>query len=325
VFRKLRNHRRDDGIDVMTKALLQRTLKNVIRATGVGLHTGEKVYLTLRPAPVDNGIVFVRTDLDRPISIRAHVDNVGDTTMATTLTDGRVSISTVEHLMSAFAGLGVDNAFVDVSAAELPIMDGSAAPFVFLLQSAGIEEQDALKKFVRIRKKVSYSQGDVSAEIAPYDGFRVDYTLLYDHPVFRKHTKRASVEFSTMAFVKEVSRARTFGFLADYEKLRAMNLARGGSLDNAVVVDDYRILNDEGLRLADEFAKHKILDAIGDLYLLGHSVIGAFAGYKSGHGPNNALLRKLLADAEAWEIVTFDDEAHAPIAFGRRVVAAEGA
>jgi UDP-3-O-[3-hydroxymyristoyl] N-acetylglucosamine deacetylase len=309
----------------MIRALLQRTLKNVSRATGVGLHTGEKVYLTLRPAPVDTGIVFVRTDLDQPVSIRARAENVGDTTMATTLTDGQVSISTIEHLMSAFAGLGVDNAFVDVSAPELPIMDGSAAPFVFLLQSAGLEEQEAPKKFIRIKKKVTYAaEDDVSVEIEPYDGFRVQYTLQYDHPVFRKHSKVATVEFSTMAFVKEVSRARTFGFLADYEKLRAMNLARGGSLDNAVVVDDYRILNDEGLRLADEFAKHKILDAIGDLYLLGHSVIGAFSGFKSGHGPNNALLHKLLADTQAWEIVTFDDEAHAPISFGRRVALENG-
>jgi len=305
----------------MTKGLLQKTLKNVIRATGVGLHTGEKVYLTLRPAPVDNGIVFVRTDLDEPVAIAARAENVGDTTMATTLTDGQVTISTIEHLMAAFAGLGIDNAFVDVSAPELPIMDGSAAPFVFLLQSAGIEQQAAPKKFIRVRKKVSYSQGDVTAELSPYDGFKLEYTLLYDHPVFRRHSKTATVEFSTMAFVKEVSRARTFGFLADYEKLRAMNLARGGSLDNAVVVDDYRILNDDGLRLADEFAKHKILDAIGDLYLLGHSVIGAFSGFKSGHGPNNALLRELLADAAAWEVVTFDDEAQAPIAFGRRVTA----
>lgn len=301
--------------------LLQRTLKNVIRATGVGLHTGEKVYLTLRPAPVDNGIVFIRTDLAEPVAIAARADNVGDTTMATTLTDGQVTISTIEHLMAAFAGLGIDNAFVDVSAPELPIMDGSAAPFVFLLQSAGIEQQAAAKKFIRVRKTVTYSQDDVTAELAPYDGFKLEYTLLYDHPVFRKHSKTASVEFSTMAFVKEVSRARTFGFLADYEKLRAMNLARGGSLDNAVVVDDFRILNDDGLRLADEFAKHKILDAIGDLYLLGHSVIGAFSGFKSGHGPNNALLRKLLADQDAWEIVTFDDEEQAPIAFGRRIAA----
>lgn len=302
-------------------ALNQRTLKNVIRATGVGLHTGEKVYLTLRPAPVDTGIVFIRTDLDELVSLRAHAENVGDTTMATSLINGNVEISTVEHLMSAFSGLGIDNAYVDVSAPELPIMDGSAAPFVFLLQSAGAEEQPAPKKFVRIKKTVSYAQGDVTVELRPYDGFRIEYTLLYDHPVFRKHIKSACVEFSTMSFVKEVSRARTFGFLADYEKLRSMNLARGGSLDNAVVVDDYRILNEEGLRLEDEFVKHKILDAIGDLYLLGHSMIGAFSGYKSGHGTNNALLRKLLADQDAYEIVTFENAEDAPVAFSRPVLA----
>ncbi len=305
----------------MAKALLQRTLKNVIRATGVGLHTGEKIYLTLRPAPVDTGIVFVRTDLDQPVWVQARLENVGDTTMATTLASGTASVATVEHLMAAFAGLGIDNAYVDVSAPEVPIMDGSAAPFVFLLQSAGIEEQDAPKKFIRIRKPVSFSDGDVRVEVRPYDGLRVEYTLSYDHPVFRKHTCTASVEFSTMAFIKEVSRARTFGFLAEYEKLRAMNLARGGSLSNAVVVDDYRILNDEGLRLEDEFVKHKILDAVGDLYLLGHSLIGAFAGYKSGHASNNALLRRLMADRSAWEVVSFENEAHAPIAFGRRAVA----
>jgi UDP-3-O-[3-hydroxymyristoyl] N-acetylglucosamine deacetylase len=305
----------------MPAALNQRTLKNVIRATGVGLHTGEKVYLTLRPAAVDTGIVFVRTDLDEPVAIPARAENVGDTTMATTLTDGKVNISTVEHLMSAFAGLGIDNAYVDVSAPELPIMDGSAAPFVFLLQSAGIEEQDAHKKFLRVKKPVSYSQGDITAELVPYDGFRVEYTLLYDHPVFDHHKRRAVVEFSSMSFVKEVSRARTFGFLADYEKLRSMNLALGGSLDNAVVVDDYRILNNEGLRQEDEFVKHKILDAIGDLYLLGHSVIGSFSGYKSGHGPNNALLRKLLAQPDAFEIVTFDNVEQAPISFSRPILA----
>ena len=305
----------------MSTALNQRTLKNVIRATGVGLHTGDKVFLTLRPAPVDTGIVFVRTDLDLPVSIAARAENVGDTTMATTLTDGEVNISTVEHLMSAFAGLGIDNAYVDVSAPELPIMDGSAAPFVFLLQSAGIEEQDAPKKFLRITKPVSYSHGDITAELMPYDGFRVEYTLQYDHPVFDHHKRKAAVEFSSMAFVKEVSRARTFGFLADYEKLRAMNLARGGSLDNAVVVDDYRILNNEGLRQEDEFVKHKILDAIGDLYLLGHSVIGAFCGYKSGHGPNNELLRKLLAEEGAFEIVTFDSVEAAPISYSRPLLA----
>ncbi len=302
-------------------ALNQRTLKNVIRATGVGLHTGEKVYLTLRPAPVDTGIVFIRTDLDELVSLRAHAENVGDTTMATSLTNGEVEISTVEHLMSAFSGLGIDNAYVDVSAPELPIMDGSAAPFVFLLQSAGAEEQPAPKKFVRIKKTVSYAQGDVTVELRPYHGFRVEYTLLYDHPVFRKHKKSACVELSTMSFVKEVSRARTFGFLADYEKLRSMNLARGGSLDNAVVVDDYRILNEEGLRLEDEFVKHKILDAIGDLYLLGHSMIGAFSGHKSGHGTNNALLRKLLADKDAFEIVTFENAEDAPIRFSTPVLA----
>ena len=302
-------------------ALNQRTLKNVIRATGVGLHTGEKVYLTLRPAPVDTGIVFIRTDLDELVSLRAHAENVGDTTMATSLTNGEVEISTVEHLMSAFSGLGIDNAYVDVSAPELPIMDGSAAPFVFLIQSAGAEEQPAPKKFVRIKKTVSYAQGDVTVELRPYHGFRVEYTLLYDHPVFRKHKKSACVELSTMSFVKEVSRARTFGFLADYEKLRSMNLARGGSLDNAVVVDDYRILNEEGLRLEDEFVKHKILDAIGDLYLLGHSMIGAFSGHKSGHGTNNALLRKLLADKDAFEIVTFENAEDAPIRFSTPVLA----
>jgi len=309
----------------MSNGLLQRTLKNVIRATGVGLHTGEKVYLTLRPAPIDSGIRFVRTDIDPSVTIKACVEGVSDTSMATTLGPSGSSIATVEHLMSAFAGLGIDNAFVDVSASELPIMDGSAAPFVFLLQSAGVEVQDAPKKFIRIRKKVVYTEGDILVELKPYDGFRVSYTLMYDHPVFQKHCKTATVEFSSMAFVKEVSRARTFGFLADYEKLRDMNLARGGSLNNAVVVDDYRILNDEGLRLEDEFVKHKILDAIGDLYLLGHSLIGEFAGYKSGHGSNNALLRKLLADQDAWEIVTFDDPSEAPISFGRPQVAAEGA
>ena len=309
----------------MTRGPRQRTLKNAIRATGVGLHSGEKVFLTLRPAPVDTGIRFVRTDIDPPVTMRACVDSVTDTSMATTLGPAGATISTVEHLMSAFAGLGIDNAFVDVSAAELPIMDGSAAPFVFLLQSAGVEIQDAPKKFIRIRKKVSYSNGDIRAELKPYDGFRVSYTLIYDHPVFHKHSRTASVEFSSMAFVKEVSRARTFGFLADFEKLRDMNLARGGSLDNAVVVDDSRILNDDGLRLEDEFVKHKILDAIGDMYLLGHSLIGEFSGYKSGHAANNALLRMMQRDQDAWELVTYDDESQVPISYNRRQLAQESA
>jgi len=284
------------------------------------MHTGDKVVVTLRPAPVDAGIVFSRTDTNPPVVIPALVGHVGDTTLATTLTAGRVRISTVEHLMAAFAGLGIDNALVEVDAAELPIMDGSAAPFVFLLQSAGIVDQDAPKKFIRIVEETVYSDGDITVRLSPYDGFRVEYTLLYDHPVFHKHTKTASVDFSSTAFVKEVSRARTFGFLADFEKLREMDLARGGSLDNAVVVDDFRILNEEGLRLEDEFVKHKILDAIGDLYLLGHSVIGAFSGYKSGHASNNALLRKVLANRNAWDIVTFDAEREPPpISFARPV------
>lgn len=301
----------------VTNFLQQRTLNNSIRATGVGLHTGEKVYVSLRPAPVDTGIVFIRSDLDAPVELKAHALNVGATTMATSLTDGEHEISTIEHLMSAFAGLGIDNAFVEVSAPELPIMDGSAAPFVFLLQSAGIAEQNAAKKFVRILEPVRIEQGDVYAELSPHDGFQLNYTLKYDHPVFKKHEHTVCVDFSSTAYVKEVSRARTFGFLADYEKLRSMNLAKGGSLDNAVVVDDYRILNEEGLRLEDEFVKHKILDAIGDLYLLGHSVIGCFTGHKSGHGPNNLLLRKLLETPSSYDIVTFDDIAAAPIAYSK--------
>ena len=295
----------------------QRTLKNIIRAAGVGLHTGEKVFLSLRPAPPNTGIVFTRTDGDSPIPVKANAVNVSDTTMATSIGEGSNKISTVEHLMSAMAGLGIDNAFVDVSASELPIMDGSAAPFVFLIQSAGFQEQDAAKRFIRVLKELSYEEGGARVTISPHTGFRVEYTLDYDHPVFRTHVRHASVDFSTTAFVKEVSRARTFGFLADFEKLRSMDLARGGSLDNAVVVDDFRILNNDGLRQGDEFVKHKILDAIGDLYLLGHSVIGVFCGFKSGHSTNNALVRRLLADRDAYEVVTYSNESDNPISFGK--------
>jgi UDP-3-O-[3-hydroxymyristoyl] N-acetylglucosamine deacetylase len=309
------------GLGLELGGLRQRTLNNVIRATGVGLHTGEKVYVTLKPAPPNTGIVFVRSDLNPTVELKAHALNVGATTMATSLVNGDVELSTIEHLMSAFAGLGIDNAIVEVSAPELPIMDGSAAPFVFLLQSAGVVEQQAAKKFVRILETVRFEHGDVFTELAPHDGFQLNYTLEYDHPVFKKHKHKVQVDFSSTAFVKEVSRARTFGFLADYEKLRAMNLAKGGSLDNAVVVDDFRILNEEGLRLEDEFVKHKILDAIGDLYLLGANVIGKFTGHKSGHGPNNALLRKLLANESAYEIVTFEDLAKAPSAYSRPLLA----
>ncbi|MEO5702934.1 MAG: UDP-3-O-acyl-N-acetylglucosamine deacetylase [Gammaproteobacteria bacterium] len=297
----------------------QRTLKNVIRAAGVGLHTGEKVYLTLRPAAVNTGIVFRRTDLPVPMEIAARPENVGDTRLSTTLVQGDVRISTVEHLLSALAGLGIDNAYVDLSAAEVPIMDGSAGPFVFLIQSAGIEEQNAHKRFIRIKRTIKVEDGDKWARFDPFEGFKVSFGIDFDHPVFRGRRQDASVDFSTTSFVKEVSRARTFGFMRDLELLRDKSLALGGSLDNAIVMDDYRILNEDGLRYDDEFVKHKVLDAIGDLYLLGHSLIGAFSGYKSGHELNNRLLRTLTADAKAWELVTFDDETCAPISYRQPV------
>ena len=293
----------------------QRTLKNVIRATGVGLHTGEKVYLTLRPAAVDTGIVFRRVDFDEPVEIKASPENVGDTRLSTALVKGEVRVSTVEHLLSAMAGLGIDNAYVDLSVPEVPIMDGSAGPFVFLIQSAGIEEQNAPKRFIRIKRTVKVEDGDKWARFDPFEGFKVGFTIDFDHPVFHDHSQSAMVDFSTTSFVKEVSRARTFGFMRDLELLRERKLALGGSLDNAVVVDDYRILNEDGLRYEDEFVKHKILDAIGDLYLLGRSLIGAFTGYKSGHALNNHLLRVLLADESAWEEVTFEDVEEAPISY----------
>jgi len=299
----------------------QRTLKNVIRATGVGLHTGEKIYLTLRPAAVDTGIVFRRVDLDQPVDIPARPEYVGDTQLCTTVCRDDTRVSTVEHLLSALAGLGIDNAYIDLSAAEVPIMDGSAGPFVFLIQSAGIEEQNAPKKFVRIKRPVIVEEDDKWVKFEPFDGFKVSFSIDFDHPVFQTHTRTAELDFSTTSFVKEVSRARTFGLLKDVERLRESNLALGGSLDNAIVVDDYRILNEDGLRYEDEFVKHKILDAVGDLYLLGHSLIGAFSGYKSGHALNNCLLRALMADEEAWEIVTFEDTDNLPIAYSKPVQA----
>lgn len=287
----------------------------MIRATGVGLHTGEKVYLTLRPAPIDTGIIFRRVDMDPPVQIEAHAEHVGDTMLSTSLAQDNASISTVEHLLSAFAGLGIDNAYVDVSAPEVPIMDGSAGPFVFLIQSAGIEEQEAAKKFIKIKKPIKVEDGNKWAKFEPFEGFKVSFSIEFDHPFFEESSKFASIDFSSTSFVKEVSRARTFGFLRDTEALRAKNLVLGGSLNNAVVVDDYRVLNEDGLRYDDEFVKHKILDAIGDLYLLGHSLIGAFEGYKSGHALNNRLLRALLADESAWELVTYEDKTTAPITF----------
>jgi UDP-3-O-[3-hydroxymyristoyl] N-acetylglucosamine deacetylase len=286
----------------------QRTLNNVVRATGIGLHTGKKISLTLKPAPVDTGIVFRRVDLDPPVEIRARHENVGDTVLSTTLSSGDVRISTVEHLLSAFAGLGIDNSIVELDAAEVPIMDGSAGPFVFLLQSAGIAEQNAPKRFIRVKRSVQVEDKDKWARFDPFEGFKVSFRIDFDHPAFSGDTKQATIDFSTTSFVKEVSRARTFGFLRDYERLREMNLVLGGNLSNAVVVDENRILNEDGLRYEDEFVKHKVLDAIGDLYLLGYSLIGAFSGYKSGHGLNNRLLRALMADPEAWELVTYEDE-----------------
>ena len=293
----------------------QRTLKNVIRATGVGIHTGEKVYMTLRPAAVDSGIVFRRVDLPQPVEIRACCEGVGDTSLSTTLVKDGVRVATVEHLLSAMAGLGIDNAYVDLSAAEVPIMDGSAGPFVFLLQSAGIEEQEAAKRFIRIKKSVIVRDGDKWARFDPFDGFKVGFSIDFDHPIFTRKASTAEIDFSTTSFVKEVSRARTFGFMRDIEMLRERNLVLGGSMDNAIVLDDYRVLNEDGLRYEDEFVKHKILDAIGDLYLLGHSLVGAFFGHKSGHHLNNKLLRALLADRTAWEEVTFQDPAQAPISY----------
>jgi UDP-3-O-[3-hydroxymyristoyl] N-acetylglucosamine deacetylase len=293
----------------------QRTLKNSIRAQGVGLHSGQKVLMTLRPAAPDTGIVFHRTDMDPPGEVRAKAENVGDTQLGTSLINGETRVSTVEHLLSAFAGLGIDNAHVDLSAAEVPIMDGSAGPFVFLLQSAGFEDQRTPKKFVRIKSRVRVEDGDKWAEFRPFDGFKVNFEIEFNHPLFKRRANKASMDFSTTSFLKEVSRARTFGFMRDLEMMRARNLALGGNLDNAIVLDDFRVLNEDGLRYEDEFVKHKILDAIGDLYLLGHSLIGEFSGYKSGHKLNNNLLRKLIADTTAWEAVTFEKPSDAPIAY----------
>ena len=300
----------------------QRTLKNVIRATGVGLHSGEKVYMTLRPAPVDTGIVFRRIDLDPVVEIPASAELVTETTLCTGLTCEGAKVQTVEHLMSAMAGLGVDNAYVELSSAELPIMDGSAGPFVFLIQSAGVAEQDAPKRFIRITRPVEVTEGDKVARFEPYDGFKLGFTVKFDHPMIPASQSRAEVDFSTGAYIKEVARARTFGFMRDLEYMRERNLGLGGSMDNAIVLDEFRVLNEDGLRYADEFVRHKILDAVGDLYLAGRPIIGAYEGYKSGHALNNKLVRALLADAEAWEEVSFTDPvAPPPVVYGDAVPA----
>jgi len=292
--------------------LRQRTLKTVINATGVGLHSGVKVRLTLRPAQPNTGIVFRRVDLDPPVDLRADPYGVGDTRMASVLEKDGVRLGTVEHLMSALAGLGIDNVYIDVDAPELPIMDGSAGPFVFLLQSAGIEEQNAPKRFLRVRKTVEVKDGDKWARLEPYDGFRLAFSIIFNHPAVDQTGTRVEVDFADDSYVRDIARARTFGFTQDVEALRAQGLALGGSLDNAIVMDEYRVLNTEGLRLPDEFVRHKVLDAIGDLYLAGHPLLAAFSAHKSGHALNNQLLRALLADAAAWELVSFEDAARAP-------------
>jgi UDP-3-O-[3-hydroxymyristoyl] N-acetylglucosamine deacetylase len=304
----------------------QRTLKNVIKATGITLHGGERAELTLCPAPPNTGIVFRRVDIDPVVHIPARAEYVGDTRLSTSLLKDGVRVSTVEHLLSALAGLGIDNAYINVTASEIPIMDGSAAPFVFLVQSAGIQEQNVAKRFIRIKRKIVVKDGDKWACFEPFEGFKVTFAIEFNHPVFKSHSTTATLDFSSTSYVKEVSRARTFGFKADFDRLRSMNLARGASLDNAVAVDDFRVLNEDGLRYEDEFVKHKILDAIGDLYLLGSSLIGSFNGFKSGHALNNTLLCKLLSNQDAWEYVSFTDTADAPISYVRPLLAfdAEG-
>jgi UDP-3-O-[3-hydroxymyristoyl] N-acetylglucosamine deacetylase len=292
--------------------LRQRTLGNVIRATGVGLHGGEKVFLTLRPAPVDTGIVFRRIDLNPVVEMPAAATLVTETTLCTGLSCDGAKVQTVEHLMSALAGLGIDNAYIELSAAEVPIMDGSAGPFVFLLESAGIVEQHAAKRFIRILRPVEVRDGDKIARFEPHDGFRLGFTVKFNHPAIPDSLSRVEVEFSTRAYIREISRARTFGFMRDLEYMRERNLGLGGSMDNAIVLDEFRVLNEDGLRYADEFVRHKVLDAVGDLYLVGHAILGAYEGYKSGHALNNALVRALLADVEAWEEVSFADAAQAP-------------
>ena len=293
----------------------QRTLKNSISAEGVGVHSGEKIFLTLRPAEAGVGVVFRRIDLPEPVLISAHVDNVGDTSFCTSLIKNNIKIATVEHLLSAISGLGIDNVIIDLSGPEVPIMDGSAAPFVFLIQAAGIQEQDALKQFIRIKKKIAVQDGDKTASLGPCPSFKLVFTIDFDHPAFHKDNQTARLDFSSTAFVKEISRARTFGFMADFEYLRKKNLILGGSLDNAIVLDEQGIVNKEGLRYRDEFVRHKILDAIGDLFLLGHPLLGIFEGYKSGHSLNNKLLRALLADTDAWEMVNSENKTAASLPF----------
>jgi UDP-3-O-[3-hydroxymyristoyl] N-acetylglucosamine deacetylase len=305
--------------------LRQRTLKNSIRATGVGLHSGKKVLMVVKPAPPDMGVVFRRTDLDQIIDVPAYAENVGETMLGTTLIKGDSRVCTIEHLMSAFAGLGIDNAYIEISAEEVPIMDGSAGPFVFLLQSAGMEEQAAPKRFARILQPIQVEEGDKWARFTPYNGFKVNFEIEFNHPIFKKRDQTATMDFSSTSFLREISRARTFGFMRDLEFMRSKNLALGGTMENAIVLDDTKVLNEEGLRYEDEFVKHKILDAIGDLYLLGRGILGEFSGFKSGHALNNRLLRKLIATPDAWEEVTFEGDEQGPISYMPATAVAAGA
>lgn len=297
--------------------LRQRTLKAAVSASGVGLHTGKKSRITLRPAPANTGVVFRRVDLPQPVELPARADAVGETRLSSCLVKGEAKIYTVEHLMSALGGLGVDNVFIDVDAPEVPIMDGSAAPFVLLLQQAGLVEQPAPKKFLRVLRRIEVSDGDKWARFEPYEGYRLSFSIDFRHPVIDRSTQSVSIDFAETSYLKEISRARTFGFMQDVENLRENGLALGGGLDNAVVLDEYRVLNAEGLRFADEFIRHKLLDAVGDLYLVGQPILGAFSAHKSGHALNNRLLRKLLAEASAYETVVFDRADEAPPAVVR--------
>ncbi len=294
--------------------IAQRTLKNVVRATGVGLHSGETVYLTLRPAPENHGIQFKRVDLDPPVLIRANADSVSQTTLSTCLSspDG-VRVSTVEHLLSALSGMGIDNVLIECNAQELPIMDGSASPFVFLIQSAGVREQTAPREYIRIAHIVEVDHEDKVARLEPFNGFRITFSIDFDHPVVDRGECKTVVDIDEESFVREVSRARTFGFMRDLDYLKANNLARGGSMANAIVVGENRILNDDGLRQNDEFVKHKVLDALGDLYLAGRPIIGHYSGNRSGHALNNKLLRQLFSDPSNYEVVTFDRVEDCPI------------
>lgn len=297
--------------------LKQRTIKSLVQTTGIGLHSGKKVYLTLRPAEIDQGIIFRRTDIPSP-DIKIQADSVISTQLATMIASPEapeVTISTIEHLMSALCGLGIDNVIVEVSAPEIPIMDGSSAPFVYLIQSAGVQEQNAAKKFIKIKKPVTYKHEDKIAKLLPYNGFRLDFTIKFDHAVLDKTNPQHRCEFSSQYYIEEIARARTFGFMKDLELMRELNLALGGSMDNAIVVDDYRVLNSDGLRYEDEFVRHKVLDAVGDLYVLGHPIIGEFVGYKAGHMMNNMLIRELVKDPSAYELVTYEEAETSPVTF----------